>query len=167
MYKVYLKRYLVLVYRKKSISIVSQIFKHFIWSVIYIVWVESLNCDKCVTQGRKLKQHLNFRPLSVNIFEMFNFHQLASFFSFFFWSVNCKSLVCKLYILFRTSPKILKVFIFEVVQWYMYRRLLSTHNSFWKCPFFLVCKLWKLGNIYMGNIFRTLQFLYFKSLVMT
>ena len=43
--------------------------------------------------------------MGVVIHETFSFHYLAAFLAFFFWSVNCTSLVCKLSSYFRHIQK--------------------------------------------------------------
>ena len=165
MYKVCLRRYLVLVYRKRLISIVIQIFKLFFWSVNCILWVEFLHCNTYVTQVRKLKQQLSFRPLSVDVFRMFNFPQLASFFSFFFWSVNCTNLACKFYILlhYMDMPK-------DMESLYIWGCLVVLCTEGYCQPFTVFENaffFWCVNSANWGTYFVQVQFLYFKRLVMT
>ena len=94
-------RYFALSFIGKLISTSSPFFfATFCWSVNCMSWM-SLNYKICFRHLKKLKNYLYLRPFYLFSFKDSSVLTIKDFFNFF-WSLNCASLVCKLYVLIWT-----------------------------------------------------------------
>ena len=105
--------YFTLFYVEKSISTIATIFANFCCSINCMSWM-SLNYKTYFRHFKRLKHYLYLQSFS----NLFSFKESSiltiKYILIFLWSLNCTSLVCKLYMSIRTILDFWAVLILEV-----------------------------------------------------
>ena len=115
---VYIGIYSVLTYNKRLILTVCDFFSFFCWCYIRYFW-----------HVKKLMQYSYLRAFSIGICGKFN-SSYPVFLSYFMRSLNCASLICKIYILFWTFSVMWTVLAMHDISQCRIEKLNSTVSHF-------------------------------------